>query len=87
MEELKLMQKNFKAGQLKNFVKNWSSITSDAWILKTIKGAEIEFANRPYQRKTPLPIKFNNKETDTISNEISQLLDKKGHRINHSLLT
>ena len=76
MEQLIFMQKNFKAGQLQKFANNWSSITSDAWILKTIKGAEIEFTNRPYQRKTPFPITLNNKETDIISSEISQLLDK-----------
>ena len=76
MEQLIFMQKNFKAGQLQKFANNWSSITSDARILKTIKGAEIEFTNRPYQRKTPFPITLNNKETDIISSEISQLLDK-----------
>ena len=65
MEQLKLMQKNFKAGQLKNFVKNWSSIASDAQNLKTIEGVATEFTNRPYQRKTPFPIKL---KTDIISN-------------------
>ena len=77
MEQLILTQKHFKAGQLPKLVNNWSSITSDAWILKTITGTEIDFTDRPSLRKTPFPIKLNTKETDIISSEISQLLDNK----------
>ena len=32
------------AGRITHFQKNWEVITKDAWVLKVVKGLEIEFS-------------------------------------------
>ena len=69
----------FKAGSLKSHVNNWRKITSDPWVLQTIKGYKIEFSKKPFQKFIPRKrnSKFSMKETELIDNEICELLKKK----------
>lgn len=67
---------NFVAGGLANKIREWEKITSDSWILNTILGYKIEFDEIPFQNKIPVPIKFNEKQTDIIDQEVIDLLNK-----------
>ena len=58
---------------------NWSKITSDSWILQTIKGYKIEFLKKPFQnyKIKNKSSKFSIREKELIDDEIKQMLDKK----------
>ncbi|XP_069073606.1 uncharacterized protein [Pleurodeles waltl] len=63
-------------GRLKLFLHKWIEITSDPWVLNTIKGYLIEFYEIPYQNFPLLPLKFSKEMSDLISAEIQELLQK-----------
>lgn len=64
-------------GRLGLFRQNWESMTSDDFVLQAIKGYEIEFAIwPPKQQVLPREIKFSRAETESISEEINQMLTK-----------
>ena len=42
MDELKESDLHFQAGQIKNHLGVWKTITSDKWVLDTVLGAKIE---------------------------------------------
>ena len=68
---------NFSAGQLKDHVGSWESLTSDQVILDAIKHYHIEFeANTPVQPYPPKQIHFSPSEREIITEEISKLLSK-----------
>ncbi len=67
---------NFKAGKTAVYRNNWSRVTSDRWILKTICGYSVEVTHSPFQRKPPIPIKFSEVDTQKIDLEIEQFLGK-----------
>jgi hypothetical protein len=69
---LQEMTDEFQAGRLKYFIQNWENITTDAWIIKTVQGCEIEFFDNPVQAKLPNTMRFNRKETQIIDNEIKK---------------
>lgn len=75
-ELLDVSNLNFVAGGLANKIREWEKITSDWWILNTILGYKIEFDEIPFQNKIPVPIKFNEKQTDIIDQEVIDLLNK-----------
>ena len=52
-------------------------VTSDAWILKTIEGCDIEFIQRPQQNHRPFAIKLNQQETSIIDEVVDKLLQKR----------
>lgn len=64
----------FISGGLANKVKEWQKISSDPWILSTESGYKIEFDETPFQYKIPLPIKFNQKQTEIIWSETESVL-------------
>lgn len=71
------MVRIFSAGQLKDHVGSWESLTNDQVILDAIKHYHIEFeANTPVQPHPPKQIHFSPGERDIISEEISTLLRK-----------
>lgn len=67
---------SFKAGRLKDFAHNWEAITSDAWILKMIRGIDIEFDEPVRQSRPPRPILFSPQETEIIDAEVTKLSEK-----------
>ena len=54
----------------------WQKITTDPWVLRTIKGYEIEFDESPIQEKLPNPISFNKNECELVSSEVNEMLKK-----------
>ena len=68
---------SFSAGQLKDHVGSWESLTNDQVILDAIKHYHIEFeANTPVQPCSPKQIHFSPGEGEIVSKEISKLLNK-----------
>ena len=68
---------SFSAGQLKDHVGSWESLTNDQVILDAIKHYHIEFeVNTPVQPSSPKQIHFSPIEGEIISQEISKLLNK-----------
>lgn len=71
------MVHNFRAGQLREHVSAWESLTSDSFILDAIKHYHIEFESEvPYQAQEPRHIYSSLSDTEVIDGEISKLLFK-----------
>ena len=68
--------KEFSAGRLKYFYKEWNEITTDINILEIVQGCKIEFIDdiAPVLAKSYEP-RFNESETDCIDKEINNLLE------------
>ncbi len=69
-------QHNTIAGRLAQFVTKWQTITSDKWVLDTIKHYHIEFTKLPIQLFQPKRIPFIAREIEMISAEVHKLLQK-----------
>ena len=64
-------------GRLKQFTSQWQCITSDPFILNSVKNYKIEFENgEPMQFMPPKEINFTKPEQEVIDNEIDKLLTK-----------
>ena len=63
-----------KAGRLKYYVKEWSEITNDKYILSSITGYEIPFIQEPQQYSQPVPPTFSQSEANAVSEQIEKLL-------------
>ena len=71
------MVDNFRAGQLREHVSAWESLTSDSFILDAIKHYHIEFESEvPYQAQEPRHIYSSLSDKEVIDGEISKLLLK-----------
>lgn len=68
---------HFKAGNLKNCLAYWQTITTDPNILNKIKGLSIPFHDIAYQTSYPKQIKFSEEESIRIDNEIEKMLREK----------
>lgn len=75
---------SFTACGLANHVVKWIEITRDPWILESIMGYNIEFECKLFQRKVPIPIKFNNEQLEIIDNEVLDLLSKKAISVSNN---
>lgn len=64
------------AGKVGQYLEQWSQLTSDKWVLQTVKGCKLEFDNLPEQANEPSQINFTVEEIDIIDNELSKLLHK-----------
>ena len=71
------MVNTFRAGQLREHVSAWESLTSDPFILDAIKHYRIEFKSEvPYQAQEPRHIYSSLSDKEVIDGEISKLLLK-----------
>lgn len=71
------MKVEFIAGSVMKFFDAWENITSDKWILETIRnGYKIEFKSRPVQTFIANVMNFSDKEKSLIDIEIEELLNK-----------
>ena len=68
---------NIMAGKTEKFRAQWSNITSERLILRTICGYQMELTDKPDQAFVPSPIKFSNLEEEAINKEILDF-SKKG---------
>lgn len=66
---------NFLAGKTRNYYKNWTKITNDQWILKTVCGYEVELQTIPRQMKIPKPLIFSDEEEELIECEVHRFLN------------
>ena len=64
------------AGRLRHFLNNWKLLTKDRWVLETVRGYCIEFVVEPYQNKQPHPPVYPLDQTQLISTELGELLQK-----------
>ena len=65
-------------GRIKHFQKNWEKLSKDQWILETIRGLKLEFAqNPPIQITTPTYHVFSKEKNELINKEIISMLEKK----------
>ena len=64
------------AGKLKHFLKNWEKVTIDSTILSIVKGYSIDFAETPYQQRTPIRAKLNQVQEELVSQEVKEMLEK-----------
>ena len=71
------LQTKFQAGQLRNFLPQWKTVTTDPTILQFVSGVKIEFQNNslPTQQHER-PSVFKTKQQAIIKAEIDKLLAK-----------
>ena len=76
---------SFIAGQIRNFVGNWSKVTSDQTILNTVEGYKLEFDSTPNQIACPNRMFTNANESQIVAAEIGNLLNKGViHKVMHT---
>ena len=71
----KVNMPKFQNGNLINCVDEWSKITSDSWILRTITGYRLELNAQPRRIITPRGIKFSPEEICVPDAEKNKLED------------
>ena len=64
------------AGRLKGHLDTWKVITSDPWVVTTIKGYRIDFLSEPHQRVRPHTPQYSVEQSQLIVKEIKELLGK-----------
>lgn len=52
----------------------WKALTNDQWILRTVRGYQIEFEMEPFQLRMPNQINFTEQEEKLVDKEVSSLL-------------
>ena len=68
---------NFKAGKISQFYEKWTTLTKDKFILDIVQyGYEIEFESEPCEGCNRIPINFNGKEREIISNLLENFESK-----------
>ena len=78
---LKEAVKNYEAGHIRHFVKNWEYLTSDREIISVVKyGLKLNTLSAIPPRK-PFQYKLSAEESKTIDKEIIKMLQKMHHRI------
>jgi hypothetical protein len=67
----------FIAGSIRFSIDNWEKITSDKWVLNTIRyGYVIEFSSVPYQVREPRPIPYSRDMLACLDAEIEGMIGK-----------
>ena len=66
---------NFRGGKTAENIKVWKSITTDKWILNTIRGCTLELTDIPKQTFIPRPIKFSSEEKIKIQHELDRFIE------------
>jgi len=67
---------HFDAGQLKDKVQFWKSITSDPVILQMVSGCKIELDDTPFQLESPQPYTFTVTKAKITAELLACLLSK-----------
>ena len=68
-----MLETIFVGGQISQHVKAWEKITSDPWIISTVRGVELPFEQIPWQETEPRPFKLSLEESDFVCSEILRL--------------
>ena len=64
------------AGRIAHFSRNWEVLTKDAWVLKAVKGYEIDLVSMPYQCLLPKELSFGEEELAALNAEIDKMEQK-----------
>ena len=64
------------AGMLGQFANNWKVLTSNLWVLKTVKGFRIPFTSLPSQTTQPAELVFPSEQAAQVREELQSLLGK-----------
>ena len=64
------------AGHLKHCLTNWELITSDPWVLETVRGLKLNFLSPPYQAHPPHQVSQTEQTKQLINLEIQGMLAK-----------
>ena len=64
------------AGRLKHCLTNWELITSDPWVLETVRGLKLNFLSPPYQAHPPHQVSQTEQTKQLINLEIQGMLAK-----------
>ena len=67
---------NQVAGRLSHFITNWEVLTTDKWVLGTVKGFQIPFTNQPAQDHWPNPAVCSAEQSCLIQEEVGTLVEK-----------
>ena len=82
---------HFQAGNLREHVKFWKSLTTDPNIIAMITGTDIELEEEIRQTEAPEPYRFPQAKVEKIQGEITKLLNKgvivKAHRSNLGIVS
>lgn len=70
------MRSGFKAGNISQHYDFWKQITSDPWVLQTVKGLHIDLLQEPGQLSEPPPFRLSQQKKDLLDVEIAKLVDK-----------
>jgi hypothetical protein len=65
---------NFEAGSISRRLKQWKDLTSDKWILKLVKGYEIDFIVEPWQDFRPKPLRLNRHDQELLDTTLKEFL-------------
>ncbi|KAM4692000.1 uncharacterized protein WCC33_016822 [Rhinophrynus dorsalis] len=68
-------------GRLSRFFHQWCGLTSDQWVLQTVRGYHIEFYAPPVQRTKPPPFRFSEEDALLVDAEIKELVKKGAVRL------
>ena len=63
-------------GKVSTCLNKWQELTSDTWILQTVSGYHIEFFHQPFQEFLPKLPNWSVEQSECISKEIDNLLQK-----------
>ena len=64
------------AGKLQGHLDTWKVITRDPWVVNTIKGYQIDFLSKPYQRVIPHTPQYSVEQNQLIEEEVKELIGK-----------
>ena len=67
---------NQVAGRLSHFLINWKVLTTDQWVVETVKGFQIPFSSQPVQDHWPNPTMCSAEQSLLIQEEVSTLIEK-----------
>lgn len=66
----------YVAGNTRNYFNEWQKITNDFFVLRCIKGVEIEFDDLPCQQKLPRSLTFSKTENEAMNFELDLFQQK-----------
>ena len=65
---------NFRGGKIARYEHEWRQLTSDPWILETVRGYNIELDSVPVQHNVPGPLHLKHDEQLALDSEISEFI-------------
>ena len=66
----------FVGGQIADLVQEWQKLSSEPWLINSVKGVCIPFVELPVQEREPTPYKLSREESQFLDEELIKLLDK-----------